>query len=250
MPTHHYQATIAGIDLNYDLRYEMTVGYLGVHYIKRALLDAKEPISVKDYEIQDWKNLGNPMNAHGEYSLLSLQTSEYLLHHNRCVFHSVAFIWNQKAWLLTAAPGVGKSTQFKNLRKLYPDEITILNGDRPVLEARENGRIIVHSSPWNGKENWYGFGSAPLAGVIYLKQTQANTIEQLIPQQSVTGIMAAIFHSYENKEIIQRAGDMATKILKSVPVWLLSNKGDLESSELLYQTIKQWDKEHPHGVQD
>ena len=75
MPTHHYQATIAGIDLKYALRYEMTVGYLGVHYIKRALLDAKEPISVKEYEIQDWKNLGNPMNAHGEYSLLSLQTS-------------------------------------------------------------------------------------------------------------------------------------------------------------------------------
>lgn len=248
MSPHHYQATIAGIDLNYVLRYEMTVGYLGIHYIKRALLDVKDSVSVKDYEIQDWKNLGNPMNAHGEYSMLSLQTSEYLLNYARCIFHSVAFIWNNKAWLLTAAPGIGKSTQYKNLKKLYPEEIFILNGDRPVLEAKDNNKIIVHSSPWNGKENWSSFGTAPLAGIIYLKQAKENTIEQLVPNQSVTGILAAIFHSYENKEIIQKAGNMASKILKSVPVWLLSNKGDLESSELVYQTIKQWDKEHYHEV--
>ena len=41
---------------------------------------------------------------------------------------------------------------------------------------------------------------------------------------------------------------MATAILKNYPVWLFTNKGDLESSQLLYQTIQNWQKDFPDGI--
>ena len=104
---HYFQAQISDIDLTYALRYQKTAEHLG-SYIQRELLETQEPISVKDYEFEDWKNLGNEVNPHGEYSLLSLQTSEALFEHQRFIFHAVAFRWKDKSWLLTAAPGVGK----------------------------------------------------------------------------------------------------------------------------------------------
>lgn len=243
------KAVLSGIEINYAFRYPDTVNYLG-KYVISNIGESENFVSLSDYEIREWEKLGSEVNGFAEYSLLHLPTSTYLLNYNRFIFHSVAFILNKKAWLITALPGVGKSTQFKNLIQLHPDEITIINGDKPILELKDNDSFMVHPSPWNGKEQWSGTDSAPLAGIICLKQDKENTINQITPKDSVSQIFASIHHTFENKQVIQQAGNMATKILKSVPVWLLSNKGDLESSELLYQTIKQWDKEHLHEVQD
>ena len=241
MPYHYFQAQIADIDLTYALRFQKTAENLG-HYIQRELLEAQEPISVKDYEFEDWKNLGNEVNPHGEYSLLSLQTSEALFEHQRFIFHAVAFRWRDKAWLLTAAPGVGKSTQYKNLKELYPEEISIINGDRPVIQILDDGSIMVHPSPWNGKENWHGAKAAPLAGIIFLKQGKENTIRTLTAQEAAVGALSSVFHSYENEEVVKKAAKLATALLKHTPLWLLTNKGDLESSALLLDTLKEWKK--------
>ena len=35
---------------------------------------------------------------------------------------------------------------------MFPDEITMISGDMPVLERREDGTVWAHPSPWNGKE--------------------------------------------------------------------------------------------------
>ena len=242
MPYHYFQAQIADIDLTYALRFQKTAENLG-HYIQRELLEAQEPISVKDYEFEDWKNLGNEVNPHGEYSLLSLQTSEALFEHQRFIFHAVAFRWKDKSWLLTAAPGVGKSTQYKNLKELYPEDISIINGDRPVIQILEDGGIMVHPSPWNGKENWHGAEAAPLAGIIFLKQGKENTIKTLTAQEAAVGALSSVFHSYETEEVVKKAAKLTTALLKNTPLWLLTNKGDLESSTLLMDTLKEWEKQ-------
>ena len=243
------KAVLSGIEISYAFRYSDTANYLG-KYIIADIGELDNCVSLSDYEIKEWKKFGNEVNGFAEYSLLHLPTSTYLLYFNRFIFHSVAFILNKKAWLITALPGVGKSTQYRNLKQLHPVEITIINGDKPILELREDGSFMVHPSPWNGKEKWFGTESATLAGIICLKQENFNKIQRIEPRDSVSQIFISIHHTFESTQVIQQAGKMADRLLKSVPVWLLSNKGDLESSELLYQTIKQWDKEHHHEVQD
>lgn len=233
---------LAGIEIKICFRDSKTVQYFG-SYIQGTSDNESQAISVKDYEFEDWKNLGNEVNPHGEYSLLSLQASEALFKHQRFIFHSVAFRWRDKAWLLTAAPGVGKSTQYKNLKELYPEEISIINGDRPVIQVLEEGGVMVHPSPWNGKENWHGAEAAPLAGIIFLKQGKENTIQTLTAQEAVVGALSSVFHSYETEEVVKKAAKLTTALLKNTPLWLLTNKGDLESSALLLETLKDWEKQ-------
>ena len=238
---------LAGITICYALRYKDTIKYLG-KYVKESALCEELPVSVKDYEFEDWKQLGNEVNAYGEYSLLSLQTSEAMFEHQRFVFHSVALRWHDKAWLLTAPPGVGKSTQYKNLKELYEDEVSIINGDRPIIQIMENGSIMVHPSPWNGKEEWQGAEAAPLAGIICLKQGQENAIKSLTAKESAVSVLASVFHSYENEQIVRKASKLATAMLKPTPVWLLTNKGDLASSALLHDTLVEWERRQENAV--
>ena len=107
MGIQYHTILIAGIECRAAFRFPETVQFFG-SYIQKTTDDSLNAISVKDYEFDDWKNLGNEVNPHGEYSLLSLQTSEALFEHQRFIFHAVAFRWKDKSWLLTAAPGVGK----------------------------------------------------------------------------------------------------------------------------------------------
>lgn len=243
MPFSYFTTYLSGIELEYAFRFPDTVNYLGKSLVK-TIEKSGLPIFVSDYDFEEWEKAGNHINAFAEYSLLHLPTSTYLLNYDRFIFHAVALRWHDKAWLITALPGVGKSTQYRNLKKLYPEEISIINGDKPILELKEDGSFMVHPSPWNGKEQWSGTESAPLAGIICLKQEKENTISQITPKDSVSQIFVSIHHTFETERTIQQAAKMASALLKAAPVWLLSNKGDLESSELLYQTIKKWDKEH------
>jgi len=178
-----------------------------------------------------------------EFSMLLSPTCTFLLKHNRCLYHGVAFLWREKAWLLTAPSGVGKSTQFKLWNKLHGDEIEIINGDKPILEYSETDDcIIVHPSPWNGKENFRGTKSAPLGGIVYLAQKDENTIETIGQRTSVVPIFVQFLCYNDTEDDIRGTARMEDHILKSVPVWVLQNLGDDDSAELTYKTLLEYEQ--------
>ena len=57
-----------------------------------------------------------------------------LLPHGRAIIHAVCFVWCGKAWLICAPSGVGKTTHYKQWKRLFPNEVEMLNGDKPVLK--------------------------------------------------------------------------------------------------------------------
>lgn len=234
-------ACLGGVSLKYFFVFPETAKYFAPYFIEES---KGKVVALADYDLKEWKLMGNEFSPYGEFSMLHIQTSSVLLPYGRCIFHGVAFCWHDKAWLMTAPSGVGKSTQYQNLKELYPEEISIINGDRPVLELKKDNTIMVHPSPWNGKENWHGAEAAPLAGVICLMQDRKNQIKRLSTEEAAKQIFMSVFQSYESEKIIKMAGGMAAEIMKRVPVWLLTNLGDFDSSRLLYETIKEWEE---HG---
>ncbi len=175
-------------------------------------------------------------NAFNEYSTFALAVSDRLLTQGRCVMHAAAFRFRNRAYLICAPSGVGKSTQMKTLTELYPGEFSVISGDRPVLEATENG-IIVHPSPWNGKEGWCGAGKAKLAAIILLKRGEQSDLQMLKPRSCAARIYSSIFNSAEDEESIRRTAAFAELLLKQTPVWEFINGGVPNSTRLLYEKV-------------
>ena len=241
---HLYHGEFAGgIGIDFAFEFEETAQYLEAYLEKDIVVETEEDcVYVGESEYADWKALGNPSrNAYAEYSLLSCRTSEYLMAYHRVVFHAVAMRWHDKAWLLTAPPGIGKSTQYKNLHELYPEEVSIISGDRPILEMREDGPVFVHPSPWNGKERWFGADGAPLAGIVFLKHGE-NAIESITPAQVAGRTYFSCFQTHESTEILHRVATLTSHLLKAVPLWQLTNRGDYASSELIYEVMRKTEK--------
>lgn len=240
---HLYCASLAGVPLIWAFHFPETERYLR-KWITGPSEESSNAIQVSEEELSDWASFGNKVDAFAEFCLLCQQTSEALLRHGCCVIHAGAICFQNRAWLIAGGSGVGKSTQIKTLLDLYPDDVTVINGDKPVLECREDGTIIVHPSPWNGKEGWHGAETAPLGGIFLMRRGEENKVESIDPGAAAPFLYLQIFQSFTSKETIRLAGNMEEKILTSVPVWLFTNQDVPESTRLLMNTMK----EASHGV--
>lgn len=199
-------------------------------------------VSDKEVEIFHENNPGYKWNFRAESKCLTSLVSDALMTYNRLAFHSVAFLWNQKAWLITAPSGTGKTTQYQNLKKLYGNEIKIICGDNPVLHFQDDGIIMVYPSPWNGKENYSGTESAPLAGIILLIQSEKNRIERLLPCDAVVPIFREINTYSRTPELVRQMFRLEEKMITTVPIWKFENTGNLESSKCLMKCLAEYEK--------
>lgn len=176
-----------------------------------------------------------------EFQSLMLATGNTLLQYSRALFHGAALLWKGKAWILTAPSGTGKTTQLRHWRRILKKEVQIINGDKPLLECREDGSIWVHSSPWRGKEKYGTPGlSAPLGGIIFLQQGQENRMERMNVEETVRPLFTEFVSYPETKAQILCQSDILSRILDVTPVWKLVNLGDIASAERTLQVLSEF----------
>ena len=177
---------------------------------------------------------GSPWNAYAEYKCLLNLASDAMMPQNQLLFHSAAVLIHDRVWLLSGASGIGKTTQYRNLKELHPDDVEIISGDNPVLSFEKDG-IMVYPSPWNGKENYRSMKTGKLAGIVLLKQEKANAIQPMNPADAVVPAYHEINTYAKTEEQIHLLASLEERLITTVPVWTFGNTGDLQSSEMLYQ---------------
>ncbi len=232
----YYSGCFGNEMITFHFKYGRTNELFG-SYLTQAL-KSEDAVEVRDYDFREFEDKWDlKSNDYTEFILSAYRCTDQLLKNKSCLYHGAAFLWKGKAFLFTAASGTGKSTQLRNWKNLYPEEITVLNGDKPILKA-EGSQIIVYPSPWKGKERWGRDDiSAPLGGIIYLVQAKENRIRRMKVSEAVQPLLKRILSTFETEEIAINAGKFEDLMLKSTPVWLLENTGDASSAELTHKTL-------------
>ncbi len=200
---------------------------------------AKASVSISREELLSRLPLYEPGTSepYAEHMELCLRCGDALLPHGRAIFHGAAFIWRGRALIITAESGTGKSTHYVQWKRLYGEEIAIINGDKPVLDFSGEG-IAVCPSPWRGKENMGSMSSAPLGGIIMLKKGPKNAMHRLTPKEAAQSLFVQFLSAMQSESAARLTGQYTERMLKSVPVWCLENKGDEDSARLCRQTVE------------
>lgn len=231
-----YRGKFADIELAFCFRHERTASYYDGALTEE---DACEGIVIPEEDVIDWiRRWGISDYAYGEYVISCNYACDELMKYDRLVFHGASILWKGRAWLFSAPSGTGKTTQLRLWTKLFPDEAEIMNGDKPILEVTGAGDVIVRPSPWKGKEN-YGRDdlSAPLGGIILLRQFSENRICRIMPPEAARMLFGRVYSTFNTEEEILNAGRLMDRILRNTPVWLLRNKGDEESAILTHEAL-------------
>ena len=234
-----YLCTISLSNLTIDLS---TRFYGTKEYFNAFRVENKQSVEKAQLIDNDWQQLkedGRIINSYMEYSYFAAPISDTLLPFDRCVIHAAAVRYRDRAWLFAGPSGVGKSTQIRSLQSLEPGAFGVICGDRPVLELREDGSVMVWPSPWNGKENWYGAEAAPLAGIILIQRGEESKVELLSPRDAVVPVYAQLIQTGESLQTMQLAARFEDRLLQAVPTHRLTASDIPTSGQALYAHLQQ-----------
>lgn len=172
-----------------------------------------------------------------EYCELSNRASDLLLSYACCAFHCAVILWEGKAYAFTGSSGVGKTTHMILWMLEYGQKVQPLNGDKPFLKIEKDGSLWVCSSPWNGKEGIGSVQTAPLAGIVLLKQGNVNQIRPLTIREALFPIYQQLLFSRATADQVYNAFALEEVLLTQIPVWECINCGDHEAARLCHDTI-------------
>lgn len=235
--------SIADQIIDFQFIFPETANYFTRFEILPEMAEGREPMTVRTTLArmdQVAARLGaSPAHTpHGEYETLASATSTALLARGSFLFHSVGFTYQGKAIVYTGPSGIGKTTQYAQWKRLFRDQVKVISGDMPAIAFRENGEIWVMPSAWNGKERLHSDQAAPLGGVVVLEQAPTNTITRLEPRDAILPIYSQMCLERREKEQLTLAFQAEDALLRRIPVWKLSSRGDLDSARLCHDTIR------------
>lgn len=105
-------------------------------------------------------------------SMLRIVFAQAILPHGAISVHASVVVNDGKGFLFMGKSGTGKSTH----SRLWLNHIEgswLLNDDNPIVRVTGED-VVVYGSPWSGKTHCYRNESAPVAGIVRLKQAPCN----------------------------------------------------------------------------
>ena len=196
---------------------------------------------ISSAEWKHWFDEGGSFDAKAEFANFTACVSDVLLYHNRVIIHGACLGYKGRAWLLCGPSGVGKTTQLRELQSKLPGDVSIICGDRTVLEIGNNDLVMAHPSPWNGKENLHGGQSSALAGIICLERGTNLQLKRLNPKEAILPILNVVISTFKDEEIVHLIASIENKLLENVPVWQCSAKGIGETADMLVLKKEVWE---------
>ncbi len=108
------------------------------------------------------------------------------------LMHGSAIELNGKAYIFTAHSGVGKTTHTRLWLSEFGDEVSVLNGDKPIIRFFD-GVPYACGTPWQGKECYGKNAMLPIGGVAFLSRALKNTACKMKPSDAVSRVVSQIY---------------------------------------------------------
>ena len=137
---------------------------------------------------------------------------------NRMLLHAAILEYGGNAYAFLGRSGTGKSTH-TGLWLKHIKGSKIINGDKPILECKNDG-FIAYGTPWMGKEGLGYNTSAPLKGLCFLEQAKENFVMKLTPKEAASKIFTQILFP-EDETNVTRTLELTDKLVTEIPCYFL-----------------------------
>lgn len=214
---------IAGVSVGLSLMYE---SYMPLY--RRWETDRPPEVSVRitREELLEAREVYPPDSTpqYLEHMQLCYRLSGAMMPLRRAIFHGAAIGYRGRAYIITAPSGVGKTTLYLLLKLLMGDELILINGDKPMLEFAGD-RIVVHPTPWNGKESMGRRESLPLGGLVFLGRGEPHA-ERAEARAVAEEAYRQFLFLADDAETARNAAALCDELLRSVPCYRFWSRGD------------------------
>lgn len=179
-----------------------------------------------------------------EILVVQRKISDELPKYGIVLFHGSAVAVDGEVYLFTAPSGTGKSTHARLWRRGVGDRITMVNDDKPFLGLKEDGKVYVYGSPWNGKHNLGENVCMPLKAICILSQASENSIKRIPATDAFQTIYMQTYRKSTDAKFMEDTLYVLEKILE-YPIWKLECNISKEAFKLSFETMtgEKWEEE-------
>lgn len=218
-----------GVKNKYDYIYKMCRNYL-----------TNEPadfsVSASDAEIM-WEDKGTGFEkGYLESLAVYRKIAENILHYNSFLLHGVVIDVKGCGIAFLAKSGVGKSTHTRLWKEFLKGEMTVVNGDKPLIRIID-GKIFAYGSPWAGKENIHTNTKTELKKICFIERSEKNdcmpfnrgvVFERLINQIYIP----------KDRELFFSTLELISTLIEKTEFYLLKCNTDISAAKTAYEGLK------------
>ncbi len=162
--------------------------------------------------------------------------AEQLPLYDAFVCHGAAVEIGGRGVIFTAPSGTGKTTHISLLLKEFPDEVRIINGDKPIIR-KIDGEWRVCSTPWAGKEGMNRNVSAPLDSIVVLGRGETNSIQRVDPALHFDTIIRQVYYPKDGEALLRTLSLLDT-LPEDVKLFKLSCNMSPDAAKTSFEALK------------
>ena len=178
-----------------------------------------------------------------------------MLDYDAFLFHAAIVSYAGRGFAFAAKSGTGKSTHVAQWMRALGDDVTVVNGDKPILRWRSGevvdgegtcartpsvaspdgnaaetacdqlaGEFIAYGTPYCGKENWGQNTSVPLRAVCFIERCEPGEPDCLSRLEDDGEIVARIMNQIlmpHDPALAARQLDLLDRLVNSAPFYVL-----------------------------
>ena len=220
---HELSIRLADFDILVRARYDYVVDqckdYLCPTPLTKATADLVVEASAEELAEEKRKNPPHMQEGYMESICIYRAICRKLPLKGAMLLHGAVISDGTYGYAFTADSGVGKTTHIKLWQKAFGKDISVVNGDKPLIRKRD-GKWYAYGTPWCGKEGWNVNTSVPLAGICFLRRGETNTIAPYSAESAVVDIMPQLLIP-DDAPALMATLDLLDGILTDIPLFEL-----------------------------
>lgn len=227
---------IAGLAVEIDNIYP-NVEYIAKDYLTEEKTLFSVSVNAEDIKAERDASATSYKDAYYESTAIYRKIAEKLPEYDGFLFHGSVIELNGVAYVITAHSGVGKTTHTGLWLSEFGDEVSIINGDKPIIRFID-GVPYACGTPWMGKEGYGKNDMKPLGGFVFLSRGEKNKAAPITPSDAVTRFMSQIYLPKKNKMNLLKTMQLADRVIKSSKLINLECNMDKEAAHVCRAAIE------------
>jgi len=148
-------------------------------------------------------------------------------------FHASGVVQGGRACAFAGTSGQGKTTIARIMQQAGRD---VLSDDRVGLST-DQGRLLLHGTPWHGTPALATPAGAPLAGFFFIEHGERTEALPLPAAEACARLVAAACPPYFSRDLMGRVVATCAEIADTVPCYRLPFRRDLSALEVVETII-------------
>lgn len=168
------------------------------------------------------------------YPLDQLLLMYFLAKRKGMLLHAAGMVRRGKAYLFAGASGAGKSTLSGLLAEARVGKL--LSDERMVVREIA-GTMHAFGTPWAGTSGIARNGSAPAAGIYFLRHGRDNHMEKLPAAEALDGLLPLVSIPWYDPDTMSPIIAFAKQFLTKVPAFEMSFVPDSSASDFFLKAV-------------